>query len=95
MKYHHNSTVYRYLLLSKLQLRLCSHLDSCEVLREESEEDGHVCLLGDQTPLQTGIHLLLCVVCVYVCVCEGRKGRRRRGTRNLLREGPHAVFIFY
>ena len=64
MKYHHNSTVYRYLLLSKLQLRLCSHLDSCEVLREESEEDGQVCLLGDQTPLQTGIHLLLCVVCV-------------------------------
>ena len=68
MKYHHNNTVYRYLLLSELQLRLRSHLDSCEVLREESEEDGHVCLLGDQTPLQTGIHLLLCVVCVYVCV---------------------------
>ena len=68
MKYHHNNTVYWNLLLSKLQLRLCSHLDSCEVLREESEEDGQVCLLGDQTPLQTGIHLLLCVVCVYVCV---------------------------
>ena len=42
MKYHHNITVYRYLLLSELQLRLCSHLDSCEVLREESEEDGQV-----------------------------------------------------